>query len=201
MSVDICKAQSADCFFIAALHKKLLPLSFLGKLGEKFLIVLYKTLVDYNKGLLFVAKEGKEVIGFISGTLDTRDFYRYFLKRNFFRAGFLLLPRLIKRNVVRNLFETLKYGNKELRGFIPDAELLSVVVINAYQGKGISRELFKRFVAEFRHRGVKSFRVVVGRRLERAQRFYQKMECEKKGEVAIHKGEKSEVYVYNLLEK
>ena len=44
--------------------------------------------------------------------------------------------------------------------------------------------------------GINEFRIVAISKLFKAKRFYQKMGCIKIGEFELHKGEKSEIYVF-----
>ena len=108
------KAKSLDYLYVAKIHKKCLDKSFLATLGEKFLRLLYKALVEYKKGILLVAEDDGKIIGFVSATANTGDFYRYFLKKKFIKASFLLLPKAINLNTLRKIFETLKYSKKKL---------------------------------------------------------------------------------------
>ncbi|HEC93008.1 MAG TPA: GNAT family N-acetyltransferase [Candidatus Atribacteria bacterium] len=65
-----------------------------------------------------------------------------------------------------------------------------------YQRKGIAKQLFETLVSEFHTKGIKQFRIVVGSSLFKAKKFYQKMGCVKIAEFELHKGEKSEIYVF-----
>ena len=190
-------AKLSDCLLVAKIHKKCLDKSFLATLGEKFLTLLYKTLVEYKKGILLVAEDDGKIIGFVSATADTGGFYRYFLKKRFIKAAFLLLPKAIDLNTLKKIFETLKYSKKnEINILLPKAELLSIAVKEDYQRKGVAKQLFKALVNEFHKMGINEFRIVVGSSLFKAKNFYQKMGCIKVGEFELHKGEKSEIYVF-----
>ena len=98
VNMQVRNANFSDCRGVAKIHKECLAKSFLATLGEKFLILLYKTLVEYKKGILLVAEDDGKIIGFVSATTNTSGFYRYFLKKNFIKASFLLLPKAISLN-------------------------------------------------------------------------------------------------------
>jgi len=197
VNILVRNANFSDCRGVAKIHKECLAKSFLATLGEKFLILLYKTLVEYKKGILLVAEDDGKIIGFVSATTNTSGFYRYFLKKNFIKASFLLLPKAISLNTLKKIFETLKYSKKnEINILLPKAELLSIAVKEDYQRKGVAQHLFKALVNEFHKKGIKEFRIVVGSKLFKAKKFYQKMGCVKLGEFELHKGEKSEIYVF-----
>lgn len=198
MSIHIRKAQPPDCPRIAVLHKELLPMSFLASLNRRFVSLLYKALLCWERGVVLVAEDNKEVVGFVCGVPDTSCFYKYFLKRNFMHAGFLLLPQIVKKGMLRNILKTFKYGSRKVNDYSLKAELFSIALTSTYQGKGVGEALFRQFVGEFHDMGIKRFKVIVGCSLARAQRFYQKMGCKKSGETESHKGKKSEIYVYNI---
>ena len=109
----------------------------------------------------------------------------------------MLLPKAIDLNTLKKIFETLKYSKKnEINILLPKAELLSIAVKEDYQRKGVAKQLFKALVNEFHKMGINEFRIVVGSSLFKAKNFYQKMGCIKVGEFELHKGEKSEIYVF-----
>ena len=196
MNIQIRNAHTSDCASIATLHKELLPTSFLGRLSGRFLDLLYTELLCSNNGIVIVGEEQGRIVGFITGTVNTSQFYKYFLKRNFLSAGLLLLPYIIKKDVSTRIFETFTYGKKATSASLPEAELLSMAVGETYQGRGVGQELFAHLVEEYRRRGVNCFKVVVGDTLERANKFYLKVGCRKRGEYEVHRGEKSNVYVF-----
>lgn len=81
---------------------------------------------------------------------------------------------------------------------MPEAELLSIVVDEAYRGKGISPRLFNKLIEEFKKVGIEKFKVVVGSNLLPACRFYEKMGGVFHSEIEVHKGERSRVYVWEI---
>jgi len=199
INIQIKNADFSDCREIAKIHKECLTKSFLATLGEKFLTLLYKTLVEYKKGILLVAEDNGKIIGFVSATADTGGFYKYFLKKKFIEASFLLLPKAINLNTLRKIFETLKYSKKnKINILLPKAELLSIAVKEDYQRKGVAQQLFKALAKEFYKKGINEFKIVVGDSLLNAKKFYRKMGCIKVGEFELHKGERSEIYIFKI---
>ena len=194
--IKIRESQLVDCLSIAKIHKEYLNRSFLGTLGERGLTLLYKTLVEYEESILIVAENNGKVIGFISGSMNVGDLYKYFLKRNSLKAFFFLLPRFINVSIVKKVLETLRYPKRDLEISLPEADLLSIAVMEDYQGKGISKQLFKALVNEFDKRGTSEFKIIVGTSLSRSQKFYKNLGCINFGKFELHKGEKSEVYVF-----
>ena len=69
--MQIRNAKFSDCREIARIHKNCLDKSFLATLGEKFLTLFYKALVEYENGILIVAEDNGKVIGFVSDITNT----------------------------------------------------------------------------------------------------------------------------------
>lgn len=194
--MQIRKANFDDCSSVAKLHKEYLNKSFLGTLGPDFLSLLYRSLVDFEKGILLVAESEGKVIGFVSGTIKTGEFYKYFIKRNYSGIVFVLLPRIFSIKIIKKIIETAKYSKKDLGISVPDAELLSMAVADGFQGKGIAKQLFEKFIAEFHNKSMNGFKIIAGNELVKANKFYRKMGCEKISEIEIHNGDTSTVYTF-----
>ena len=89
-------------------------------------------------------------------------------------------------------------GDATLPAGVPDPELLSLAVASEWRGQGVADRLYERLLAEFRASGVDAFRIIVGEALAPAHRFYQRMGAVAAGEVQVHDGERSAVYVHRL---
>jgi len=72
-SIEIKNAHFSNCREVAKIHKECLTKSFLATLGEKFLTVLYKALIEYRRGILLVAEDDGKIIGFVSEITDTLE--------------------------------------------------------------------------------------------------------------------------------
>jgi ribosomal protein S18 acetylase RimI-like enzyme len=138
-----------------------------------------------------------KVVGFVSGTPNIGKFYRNFLKKNFAVAIAILLQKHIIPQFTRKVIETLFYPLRKKEN-LPNAELLSIVVIKNYQGEGVSKDLFHKLTEEFKERKINLFKIVVGNNLVGACHFYEKMGCIFHSVIEIHKGEKSRVYVHEV---
>lgn len=194
--MQIRQAEFLDCSSVAKMHREYLDKSFLGTLGEHFLTILYKSLVEWNNGILIIAENGGRAIGFVAGVANTSKFYRYFLKNYCIKAGFILLSKVFNPDTRRKIIETLRYSKRDEDILLPKAELLSIAVSENYQGKGAGKRLFNELAKEFHSRGVNKFKITVGSELLKARSFYKKIGCRKMGEIEVHKGYKSENYVF-----
>lgn len=183
---------------VAMLHEKYLDQGFLSSLGNSFLKLLYRSMVDADTSICLVAVTagGREIAGFISGSADVRGFYKHFLSQAFFPASAALLPHLLRPRTIGRIIETLLYPVKTARG-LPEAELLSIAVKDDCRKRGIGEGLFNALVREFHGMGVTQFKVIVGSELGAANAFYRKMGCSMHSETEVHRGKKSEVYIWN----
>jgi len=195
--------SDADVLAIARLHCQALRYGFLSRLGERFLTLLYGTMRDVPGGILIGACVGDRVVGFVSGTVSTNHLYRTFLKRHLLRGGLILLPHLFSLSRLRRVLETLTYpfrkqAPSEDEEPLPDAELLSIAVVEDQRGSGIASELYRRLCREFERRRLPAFRIVVGAGLGPARRFYAKVGAGEVRTVNVHHGEESLILVQEL---
>jgi len=168
----------------AALHASLISEGFLASLGPRFLCHLYRRVARDPGSFLLVAEVGGSVAGFLAGSVDLRALYRRFVLRDGVTAGVSVLPRLL--GALPRVWETLRHGGGgegsggdgsggEGSGGAADsgagsgsdgsggaAELLSVAVGPAWQGRHIGVALVDRFLAESERRGARAAQVVVG---------------------------------------
>jgi len=193
--INIGKATINEGIQIARLHKEYISSGFLSSLGVPLLELIYKSMIDSEIAFCIVAKDDEKVIGFVSGTTSMSGFYKQFLKDNFFMACVLLIPKSINPAFIKKILESLFYPFR-IENSHPKAELLSIVVDQNYQGKGVSRNLFLEFISEFRKKNVNKFKVIVGDNLIPARKFYEKMGGILSDEIEVHDGEKSKVYIH-----
>ena len=64
-----------------------------------------------------------------------------------------------------------------------------------YQGQGHAEDLFSSLFTYFKAVNVANLKIVAGGDLARAHAFYLKMGCNVAGEIEVHKGKNSLVYV------
>ena len=180
---------------VAQLHCEQIDQGFLATLGPSFLTLLYEA-IDKDKSSVLIAKEvdGK-VIGFVCGTVSLHSIYKQLLYRPFslfiaLTSCFFSISKLSK------IFEIFFIGknNPILKG-LPRHELLTIVVHPSHQGQGHAEDLFSCLCNHFNDANIMNFKIVVGLDLARAHAFYIKMGCKVAGEMQVHKGMHSLVYV------
>tara|TARA_B100000767_G_scaffold271869_1_gene298384 strand:- start:153 stop:734 length:582 start_codon:yes stop_codon:yes gene_type:complete len=180
---------------VAELHCEHIDQGFLATLGPSFLTLLYEA-IDKDKSSVLIAKEvNGKVVGFVSGAVSLRPIYKQLLYRPFslfiaLISCFLSLSKLLK------IIEVLRISknNPVLKG-LPRHELLTIVVDPSCQGQGHAEDLFQSLCSYFEAVNVMNFKIVVGGKLARANAFYLKMGCVVAGEIEVHKGKHSLVYV------
>lgn len=197
--MNYCLAQKTDAREIARIHKTEIVGGFLSSLPDSFLEHLYRAVILSPLSFCVVAKEGSEVVGFISGAGDIKKVYAYFLRHYFLQACFLLLRNMLRNNpfsFVKKITETLLYPSKEQS--LPKAELLTMAVSHKFQGLGVATGMFLGFKAEMKKRNVVDFKVLVGESLKPAISFYEKNGFTFIKNTSVHGKAVSKIYVYTL---
>jgi glycosyltransferase involved in cell wall biosynthesis/ribosomal protein S18 acetylase RimI-like enzyme len=186
-------ARPDDASAMARIHREALPGAFLPSLGDRFLRRLYRALAADPEAVAVVADDGAGVVGFATGVPSVRRFYRRFLVRHGIPAAVAVAPRLARPSVVRRLRETAAYPQRSDR--LPDAELLSIAVTPGQTSRGTGRALADATISALAERGATEVKVVVGADNEGANRFYSQVGFRPLGDIAVHDGATSNVWV------
>lgn len=183
---------------VARLHVRCLNQGFLATLGEGFLAQMYEAIDQAEGTFLLTEERDGQVAGFIAGGAGMGAIYRRMMRRPV-RLSVALLPALLSPAKLQRIFEILRYsGDGKMPRGVPEPELLSLAVAPEWRGKAVADSLYARLVAAFRAQGVEGFRIIVGAALAPAHRFYQRMGAVPAGEVEVHAGESSTVYVHRV---
>jgi glycosyltransferase involved in cell wall biosynthesis/ribosomal protein S18 acetylase RimI-like enzyme len=186
-------ARPDDAPTLARIHRQALPDAFLPSLGDRFLRRLYRALAADGEAVALVAEDGEGVMGFATGVPSVRRFYRRFFLRHGLPAALAVAPRIARPSVVRRLRETAVYPQRS--GELPDAELLSIAVSPGRTSRGVGRALAEATIAALSEHGVTEIKVVVGADNKGANRFYSQVGFHPLGDIAIHDGAASNVWV------
>lgn len=183
---------------IAYLHQNYINKGFLSTLGTDFLFCIYKSISLSPNSFLAVALENDKVIGFVSGTKEMSE-----LKKNLIKICKLKLLKTFLKLIFNpyklfKLLETYKYSSNKYFHSDINEELLSIVVDAECRGKSTAKQLYEFLCLWFKQNNVLQFKIIVGKDLNRAQRFYEKMGAKRIGEIQIHRGDISYVYVQKL---
>jgi glycosyltransferase involved in cell wall biosynthesis/ribosomal protein S18 acetylase RimI-like enzyme len=189
-------AREADAAAMARLHADGMPDAFLPALGQRFLTRLYRALVGDPQSVALVADSGGEVVGFATGVVSVREFYRRFARQHGPAAALAAAPRLVRPSVIRRVLETARYpsSSSEL-GELPDAELLSIAVTPANRTGGTGRALADGVLLGLADLGASDIKVVVGAANHGANRFYARVGFRPAGHLSVHQGTPSNVWI------
>jgi len=195
-------ATPADAGAMARLHAAGMPEAFLPTLGPRFLARLYRALAADTGAVALVAEGVDGVVGFAAGVTSVGGFYRRFARAHGPSAALAAAPRLVRPSVVRRLLETVRYPAQEPNGNggngngrLPDAELLSIAVAPGFRAGGTGRALADGVLAGLAGRGVGDIKVVVGAANQGANRFYAKVGFREAGQLTVHQGTPSNVWI------
>jgi glycosyltransferase involved in cell wall biosynthesis/ribosomal protein S18 acetylase RimI-like enzyme len=177
-------ARPGDAAAIARLHGRSLPEAFLPRLGDAFLLRLYRAMIADPEAVVLVARSGRSVVGFVAGTRSVSRFYRRFAVRHGIAAGLSVLPRLFRRGMLRRLWETARYPQDS--SSMPEAELLAVAVEPGHRSAGLGERLVRPLLRELGSRGVGEVKVVVGADNVGANRFYERLGFRPIGRIQLH---------------
>lgn len=182
---------------IADLHIANLDRSFLASLGPTFLSEVYNAMDKSDNVSLFYESIDGKVIGFITGGTTMGPIYKAMLPRIAFWAVPLAF-RLLSIERFKRVLDIIRYS-KSSNEDLPQAELFSITVSPSARGKGVAPKLYNRLLNDFKEKGVEQFRIIVGKELTSAHKFYIKMGAKVETEIELHEGETSKVYLHNIL--
>ncbi|MGD8327596.1 MAG: GNAT family N-acetyltransferase [Sphingomonadales bacterium] len=186
---------------VAELHIIGIDQGFLSSLGKKFLVLLYKAIDESDDSVLIVENENGVITGFISGGHGMRSIYKRMIL-HFPQLMLALLPQILNPLKLWGILEILTHqrhdGINADISRLPHHELFSVVVAPNYRGKGIAEKLYSSLCRYFSEHGVNEFKILVGKNLEAAHHFYQRMGAKAKLETNLHKGDTSIIYIQRI---
>lgn len=166
---------------IAELHIQGITEGFLSSLGVNFLTILYKGISNAHGSGIFVAVSEKNesvVLGFISYTDNVKKCYINVIKRHFVSLSLTILPNIINLKIFKKILETLFYPffhkpqKSEKHKKSVRAELLSMVIDDAYQGMGIGKNLVKKLDETMKQMDINKYYVVTYGLDIRSNSFY-----------------------------
>jgi glycosyltransferase involved in cell wall biosynthesis/ribosomal protein S18 acetylase RimI-like enzyme len=190
------EARTEDAAALGNLHSDLITGGFLPRLGRRFMRVLYRGLLEWEGTRACVVVDSGGVAGFVVAVIDVGAFYRWFLRRYWWRAGFASLPALLDPRNMMRAWESLRYGGEDGQSPIA-AEVLSLGVAVRARGQGHSGLLLSNVLDRLADDGCKAVRVVVGSTNSVAIAAYRKAGFEQHDTIEVHRGEQSEVLAWH----
>jgi ribosomal protein S18 acetylase RimI-like enzyme len=161
-------------------HLKAFKGFFLTSLGENFLEVYYNAIRENKRGILLGYFENEQLVGFCAATSLSAGFNSYLVKENLIKFTNIGLHLLFTnpKGLIR-LFKNFTKSNTNISDYGQYAELLSIGVDPATQGKGIGRALLTALEKEFKNQGVKELSLTTDfYNNEKTLNFYQSLNYE-----------------------
>ena len=155
-------------------------------------------MTDSQNAFLIVVQQNNSIIGFVSGCLDLKKFYKEFAKKHSFRILPILFKKFLNIDSLKKILETRKYTKREEK-VLPKPELISIAVYSQFQGQGVAQQLLFKFFSEMKNKGVKLIKVIVSEKLSQAIHFYEKNGFKFHSKSFLHKDMPSRIYIYKLL--
>jgi glycosyltransferase involved in cell wall biosynthesis/ribosomal protein S18 acetylase RimI-like enzyme len=192
--VTIRPARPADVRSMAEMHASVMdPKAFLPMLGEPFLRRMFLALVEDPDAPTFVAERKGEVIGYTSGVVSMRAFRRRFLLRHGLLAAVAAAPRLVRPGVLRRAIELFRYPEKT--DGLPEAEH-TLIGVQPRTAPGLGLALTQDALEALADRGADEVKCYVNVNNLTMQRVVRRVGFVPRGEITVHDGEPSLVYVY-----
>ncbi len=185
-------------FHVADLHQLRIPEGFLSSLGRAFLQRLYREMAVDDTSFVVAAVNDNGVLGFACGSTNTSRFLRRFMCRAGLRTYFRLLLRMISPSVIKRVFETLLYAKRRKQSELPGSEILNIAFEDGPSAEQVQCLLMAALAAEFHRLQVHRVRITVGLARSEVHAMMTNAGAERVGEVDVHKGETSLVYVLDL---
>ena len=194
MAVKFTELESSDAPKVARLHIQGIHTGFISSLGIDFVTALYEAITQSKFSFGFVAKKNEKLLGFVAFTTNINKLYRSVVLKKGLRFTFLLAGKMLSVKLFKKTLETLFYPKRIRKMTLPSAELLSIVVSEQEQGKGLATKLITKGLEVCRKKGISQVKVLVGTNNEPANKLYQKCGFELAGQIDNH-GILSNVYL------
>lgn len=188
------RALPGDAPALARLHRTGLPDAFLSALGERFLRRLYRAMASDRDAFALVAVSGGAVVGFVSGTLSGRRFYRRFLLRHGVIALMASLPALVRPGTLKRVREIGGYA--EGPSGLPEAELTSAAILPGWRGQGLGTALYDAGLRLLMERGAPAVRGRVLVTNEGGNRVLARLGFRHVGTISVHWATPDNVWIY-----
>jgi ribosomal protein S18 acetylase RimI-like enzyme len=174
MSYEIRPLAPEHAAAAAAIHAEGQENTFLTSLGGAFLRALYAEMASSPHCFGFIALDGNEVIGVVTGTVDSGAVFKDLMLRQGARLALLVAAAMLRRpSLVPKVLRTAMYP-AQTKGEPGEAELFFIGTRRDRRGEGAGRALFGALAAEMRRRGMTTMGLTVDEANHVAKRFYQR---------------------------
>lgn len=147
---NIRSASINDLQSIVKVHGEAFPDFFLTKMGPKFLKEMYSGYLRHSSGIILVATDHKDVVGFVTGTTSPEEFFSDLRRRRAFLFLIYSIPGLLRNPILvfRKLLSAIFYRGDKPEKLMGSALLSSIGIKPAHSRKSIGKSLLKCFEDE-----------------------------------------------------
>ena len=154
MEIYIRQATIDDIDAIVKIHDGAFPNFFLTSLGDGFLKLYYKSVMNSSDGILLVSQCDNDIIGFCAGTLLSAGFNTGLIKKNLLSYMGQGIKLLFTHPVsIWHLYKNLSKENPDVGDKGDYAELLSIGVNPNRQGGGAGKKMLLALEEEVKNKG------------------------------------------------
>ena len=182
---------------VASLHISGISTGFISSLGIEFVTALYEAIAEDKNSFGFVAVEDDKVLGFVAFSTNLSKLYKYVVLKKGLKFAFILARKMTSFRVFRKVLDNTFYPNKMKKMELPNAELLSIVVVEEGRGKGVAAQLIEKSFEQCKNRDIDKVKVLVGAENLPANKLYKKCGFEFHSEIENH-GVISNIYVAQI---
>ncbi|MCX6810605.1 MAG: GNAT family N-acetyltransferase [Candidatus Berkelbacteria bacterium] len=194
MKYKVIKISEAK--IIAGLHKQNIVGGFLSSLDIKTLEKIYSSILSEKQNFGFIAIKDNTPVGFILTTENCNNLYKKFIRNHIGFGVRIFFSKLLSPTTMKKIVDHVFYPGK--RKELPKAEILSIAINKKYRRLGIAKKLATLTIKELKSRKIKNFIAIVGQKLTASNYLMRTIGGEKLAEIEIHRGGKSNVYIWKL---
>jgi len=174
MSYDIVPYKLEHAAVAAELHAAGQPGTFLTSLGPAFLRALYEQMAESALCFGYVAAEGAEVVGVVTGAVDSGAVFKELVLKRGHRLVLPVLGSVLRRPAqVARIVQTLFYPS-QVKPEPGETEMLFLSSREDRRGQGIGHALYWAFVEGSRQRGYRQVGLSVDVGNPHAVRFHER---------------------------
>ncbi len=133
---------------IVDIHKHAFAGFFLTQLGDRFLRLYYKNILNFDGGILLIAeRQSSYPLGFVAGFSDASEFYQRLKRQRFAIARAIAISLLRSPSLLRRLFASASLAEERIDAQDDNlkVELSSIAVGAEGSGSGVGGQLLGEF--------------------------------------------------------
>ena len=181
---------------VAKIHVDSIKTGFLPTLGLDFLTLMYRCLDESNSTILITEYRNDRLAGFVTGSLGKSSPYKLMFSHPFLLAK-SLFPIVFNLFKLKKVLSILRHMSSSERSQYPQAELLTICINSDFRRQGVGKRLYNDLMQYMKSNSVNNFSIIVGEHLD-ANSFYVKNGARVEGDIEVHAGSKSFVYIQQV---